>query len=212
MSNQKIKFGKYNLIIEPLKEFSNAVFNARKSPTLEFEDLCKFLDKKLLKTHKRQDIKGIKGAGKRYWGGLNGNTIKRLEIMAHEYNESLNITRLVPATVIPEEIVNPDKYQEGSTKTISVNVYERNSKARKKCIEHFGDNCTICGFNFGAVFGELGEGFIHVHHLKPLSEIKESYNLDPITDLRPVCPNCHSMLHRQVPALSIEDLVNLKKS
>ncbi len=212
MSNQKISFGKYNLIIEPLQGFSNAVFNARKNPTPEFDDLCKFLDRELLKTHKRQNINGVKGAGKRYWGELNNKTIKRLEAIAKKYNEGLNKPPLVPSIVIPEEIVNPDKYQEGSTKTISVNVYERNPKARKKCIEHYGDSCTICSFNFGTVFGELGEGFIHVHHLKPLSEIKGSYNLDPITDLRPVCPNCHSMLHRQTPALSIEDLVNLKKA
>lgn len=208
MSNQKIIFGKYNLIIEPLKKFYNAVFSARNNPTPEFDDLCNFLDKELSQKHKRQ----INGTGKRYWGELNDRTIKRLEVIADKYNESLNITPLVSATIIPEEITSPEKYQEGSTKIISVNVYERNPKARSKCIEHYGNNCTICDFNFGEVFGELGEGFIHVHHLKPLSEIKESYNLDPITDLRPVCPNCHSMLHRKSPALSIEDLVNLKKA
>lgn len=211
MSNQKISFGKYNLIIEPLKGFSNAVLYPRKNPTPEFDNLCMFLDKELLKTHKRQNLNNVKDAGKRYWGELNEKTIKKLEAIALKYNNSLNKAPLVPATIIPEEVVNPEKYQEGLTKTISVNVYERNPKARKKCIEHYGDSCTICDFNFGVVFGELGEGFIHVHHLKPLSEIKESYNLDPITDLRPVCPNCHSMLHRQTPALSIEELINLRK-
>jgi 5-methylcytosine-specific restriction protein A len=52
----------------------------------------------------------------------------------------------------------------------------------------------------------LGEGFIHVHHLKPLAQIGEQYELDPINDLRPVCPNCHAMLHRASPALSIDAL------
>ena len=42
----------------------------------------------------------------------------------------------------------------------------------------------------------IGTGYIHVHNLKPLSEIKEEYKVDPINDLRPVCPNCHSMIHK----------------
>ena len=33
---------------------------------------------------------------------------------------------------------------------------------------------------------EVGEGFIHVHHIKPVSEIGETYQVDPIDDLIPV--------------------------
>ena len=62
------------------------------------------------------------------------------------------------------------------------------------------------GFNFGKVFGELGEGFIHIHHLRPLSEIGEEYKVNPVEDLRPVCPNCHAMIHRRSPPLSIEEV------
>jgi len=39
--------------------------------------------------------------------------------------------------------------------------------ARKRCLEHYGTKCTVCGFNFEAVYGELGKRFIHVHHLTP---------------------------------------------
>jgi 5-methylcytosine-specific restriction protein A len=53
----------------------------------------------------------------------------------------------------------------------------------------------MCGLNFGAVYGSLAEGFIHVHHVKPLSEISAEYEVDPIADLRPVCPNCHAVIH-----------------
>lgn len=56
------------------------------------------------------------------------------------------------------------------------------------------------------IYGEIGNGFIHVHHLVPLSAIKENYHLDPINDLIPVCPNCHAMLHRQNPPLTPEEL------
>jgi 5-methylcytosine-specific restriction enzyme A len=41
---------------------------------------------------------------------------------------------------------------------------------------------------------------------KPLGEVGEAYRLDPIEDLRPVCPNCDAMLHQQKPALKIEKL------
>ena len=56
------------------------------------------------------------------------------------------------------------------------------------------------------VYGEIAKGFIHVHHLIPLSEIKENYQVNPKTDLIPVCPNCHAMLHRQDPPLTPEAL------
>ena len=51
-----------------------------------------------------------------------------------------------------------------------------------------------------------------MHHLKQLSDIGDEYELDPIKDLRPVCPNCHAMIHRQKSALSIEDIKLLIKS
>ena len=74
------------------------------------------------------------------------------------------------------------------------------------CIDHYGPTCVVCGFNFEAVYGELGKGYIHVHHLVPLSEVDAEYKVDPIKDLRPVCPNCHAMIHREVPAKSIDEI------
>jgi len=71
----------------------------------------------------------------------------------------------------------------------------------------WGTRCVVCNFDFAETYGpELGDGFIHVHDLKPLAEIGEAYVLNPEEDLRPVCPNCHAMLHRVQPALSIESL------
>jgi predicted HNH restriction endonuclease len=67
----------------------------------------------------------------------------------------------------------------------------------------------VCGFDFVAAYGELGDGFIHVHHVRPLSDIGEEYEVDPIKDLRPVCPNCHAMIHRVLRAMSIERLKSI---
>jgi len=110
-----------------------------------------------------------------------------------------------------EEVESLEGLIEGTTKVISVNAYERNTEARKKCIAHHGYSCNCCGFSFERTYGELGKAFIHVHHVKPLAEIKESYVVDPINDLVPLCANCHAMVHRVSPPLSIEQLkVELK--
>ncbi|CAD5284994.1 MULTISPECIES: HNH endonuclease [unclassified Imperialibacter] len=128
--------------------------------------------------------------------------------MRNELIEALEEMGQTGEEKYPEEIQieGLTKLHEGSKKTIVVNTYERNSVARKRCIEHWSPSCSVCDFDFGNVYGELGRGFIHVHHLIPISEVGEAYNVDPINDLRPVCPNCHSMLHRTNPPLEIDEL------
>jgi len=107
---------------------------------------------------------------------------------------------------LPEEVDAPEEYIEGASKTVSVNSYERNSDARKKCIAHHGYSCVACGFNFEKFYGEIGEKYIHVHHIIPLSEIRKEYVVDPVNDLIPICANCHGIIHRTKPALTIEQL------
>lgn len=105
-----------------------------------------------------------------------------------------------------EEIEDTEKLTEGTIKAIFVNAYERNPEARRKCILLYGWACTVCGFDFKTVYGEWGRNFIHVHHLKKLSEIKTKYTVDPSKDLTPLCANCHAMIHRANPPLSVEEL------
>ncbi|WP_201770530.1 HNH endonuclease [Bordetella bronchiseptica] len=114
-----------------------------------------------------------------------------------------------PATSVmrfPEELPESGFYVEGAKKTITVNAYERDTAARAACLRRWGLRCAVCSFDFKTRYGDLGEGYIHVHHLRPLAEIGVAYELDPVRDLRPVCPNCHAMLHRRTPVLSIEAL------
>lgn len=111
-----------------------------------------------------------------------------------------------------EEIDEDERLSEGLTKTITVNVYERNPLARKRCIEHYGAKCIICDFDFEEKYGKIGKGFIHVHHLVDIATIGKEYEVDYVKDLIPVCPNCHAMLHKKKPAYSIEEmkmLINL---
>jgi 5-methylcytosine-specific restriction protein A len=83
-------------------------------------------------------------------------------------------TEVNPTYFSPDEIIDPDKYSEGAKKRITVNSYERNNEARNKCIEIYGLNCAVCNTNFEDVYGNIGIGFIHVHHTKPLSEINNN--------------------------------------
>jgi len=146
--------------------------------------------------------------------------IPRLKLNEHDRNifaELLNAEKVTQAPIdnfdsleiqsIPEEInYKSEKFIEGAATTITINAYERNPKTRKICIKHYGTICYVCNFEFSSKYGSIGQGYIHVHHLKPLSEIKADYQVDPILDLRPVCPNCHAMLHIQEPPLTIEEL------
>lgn len=84
---------------------------------------------------------------------------------------------------------------EGGPRQVIETSYERNPEARRRCIAHYGTACSVCGMDFEEVYGPLAKGLIHVHHLNPLSEIGEEYEVDPIADMRPVCPNCHAVIH-----------------
>ncbi|PYK61044.1 MAG: hypothetical protein DME21_10095, partial [Verrucomicrobia bacterium] len=108
--------------------------------------------------------------------------------------------------VSPDEVTLHGALTEGAVKSILVNAYERSPEARRKCIEHYGLACFVCGFNFGAVYASTARGCIHVHHLKPLSELRAKYVVDPIVDLRPVCPNCHAVIHSREPQYTVDQV------
>ena len=107
------------------------------------------------------------------------------------------------------EVDVSESHQEGAVYRVLVNRYERDPKARAKCIRHHGTRCAVCELEFEQRYGRIGKGFIHIHHLRPLGRLRSSYRLDPLKDLVPVCPNCHAMLHRRDPPYDIEQLREL---
>lgn len=111
-----------------------------------------------------------------------------------------------------EEVVGLNEtFFEGSVSKVMVNRYERDVRARQKCIDYYGLDCKVCAVNFELLYGDLGRGFIHVHHKKELNSIGYGYEVDPIEDLVPVCPNCHAMLHKRIPAFTVEELMEVLK-
>jgi 5-methylcytosine-specific restriction protein A len=95
---------------------------------------------------------------------------------------------------------------EGALIEVVSKRYERSRINRAACIEIQGTSCVVCSFDFGTAYGPIGEGFIHVHHVVPVSTIGRGVIVDPGKDLVPVCPNCHAMLHTSRPPLLPDEL------
>lgn len=107
---------------------------------------------------------------------------------------------------LPDELPTDQTLKEGGRLQVLVNAHERNPEARRRCLQAHGTRCAACGLSFGATYGPDCEGFIHVHHLRPLSGKKRPSRVDPVRDLRPVCPNCHAVIHLSSPCLTIEQV------
>jgi hypothetical protein len=123
--------------------------------------------------------------------------------LMHEHLSLFDSTSV--ATPIPADLVG-EAFIEGALHRVSTNRYERDDCARRACIAHFGASCCICHFDFGKTYGNLALGFIHVHHIVPLSSVGEEYTVDPIKDLIPVCPNCHAVFHLSDPPHTFDEV------
>jgi 5-methylcytosine-specific restriction protein A len=82
--------------------------------------------------------------------------------------------------------------------------YERKPVNREICLSVRGRRCYCCNLDFREAYGDIADGFIEVHHTKPVSEMGPNYLINPITELVPICSNCHSVVHLSRPAASID--------
>lgn len=97
-----------------------------------------------------------------------------------------------------------ESFYEGRLKEVRLTKPERNPRARAACLHHYGSQCLCCGMTFERVYGEDAARLVVVHHLKPLGAAHGQREVDPVQDLRPVCPNCHAVIHLTNPPLSID--------
>lgn len=123
------------------------------------------------------------------------------------------------AALISEEIPKWEKeffapkenFLEGKALMVAHVKYERNRKAREACLAAKGYSCSVCGMNFEQSYGLDFKNIIEVHHIVPISSIGEEYSVNPLTDLVPVCPNCHAALHSKSGGVyTIEELINIR--
>ncbi len=97
---------------------------------------------------------------------------------------------------------------EGTPVTVVQVKYERDPKLREICLAHHGVACVVCGVKFAKEFPtiEQARDFIHVHHLRPLSEVTVAHRVDPVADMVPLCPNCHGVAHLRRPPFTVTEL------
>ena len=99
-----------------------------------------------------------------------------------------------------------EKYPEGASVTVQVNRYERDPRNRAAALSIHGYACKGCGLVMSDLYGDIATGFIEVHHIKPVSVMGDNYLIDPVKDLLPLCPNCHSIVHRRKPPYTLNEL------
>ena len=137
------------------------------------------------------------------------NNFKLIEQLANEV-ASLSMSLVLSLLEVEEVTDSIPGFEaglpEGAKIKVEVNKYERNPVNRVACISHYGPVCQVCGFDFLKFYGDIGSGYIEVHHLIPVSEMGGSYMINPIRDLIPLCSNCHSMVHRRNPPFTPEEL------
>ena len=111
---------------------------------------------------------------------------------------------------VGDDPADTDEATEGAILTRLHCVRERNrdliGRKKQKALELFGVlRCEVCSFDFRTCYGEIGEGFIECHHIKPLSALAPNAKTK-LADLALVCANCHRMLHRGRAWPSLADL------
>lgn len=127
------------------------------------------------------------------------------------------ICALAKLKVEPDDsLSSSDTAQEFETRVIGIEgkklgyygvKYERSPKLRQLAIQIHGLQCNACDFDFEKAYGEHAKGFIHVHHVKPISEYEEDQVVDPATDMITLCANCHAAVHKKSQQLlSVEQL------
>lgn len=95
---------------------------------------------------------------------------------------------------------------EGAIVSAQASRVERSRTAREACIAHHGSQCSVCEMLFEQRYGPEAEGLIHVHHLLPIATRGGRHPVNAVQELRPVCPNCHAVIHAVNPPRSIESV------
>lgn len=104
----------------------------------------------------------------------------------------------------PEKVIRKS-YLEGQKKERVLELISRNYRLAIEAKKKWGLDCQICGFNFEKTYGPLGREFIEVHHLRQLARQDGKGSKITVEDVRPVCSNCHSIIHRR------KDMLLLRK-
>jgi len=124
---------------------------------------------------------------------------------------TIRFSAAVVAILPTEEVIENKEpevigYPEGSVVTVKANRYERDKRNRAAAIAIHGTACKGCGLEMDMRYGPIASGYVEIHHITPVSELGAEYIIDPARDLVPLCPNCHAVVHRRIPPLTVSEL------
>ena len=147
--------------------------------------------------------------------GLSVTFAHRVDSDSNQNEELDNISivatgfALIASGLVRNPEAAEDDSVEGDEKTSPITRYERSPVNRARCIAHFGTSCYVCSFDFGKVYGSFAEGYIEVHHKTPVSQLEKPRAVNPITDMVPLCPNCHAVVHMFNPPMDPDKLKSI---
>jgi hypothetical protein len=146
--------------------------------------------------------------------------ISRTNILKNQINKvRLSELETGLAGQLPEESTlslqdTQTEFPEGGIQEVTLELRKRSPLLRKQAIARYGYRCQICGFSFEEFYGDLGKGYIEVHHLTPLSD-REDEASTRLEDVAVVCANCHRILHRNgknpIPIETLREMVKHKR-
>lgn len=141
--------------------------------------------------------------------GFSGGAETNNFLIARGFRDIRNKNTGVRITVVAEGEDDAGAYPEGKQAFAWHRKLERSAKLAKRVqdqrLKKVGDLCDVCGFSFHKYYGPIGVGFIEAHHTVPVSQFK-GQRITRIEEIALVCSNCHRMLHRLSPLLSVADL------
>jgi len=143
----------------------------------------------------------------REWREADGEVI--VNALLERYREEIEkeVVRDLTALQVEEGDEGVIAGFEGGKNLVYTNRYERDKTLRTAAIRIHGTTCKGCGFNFAMIYGPRGEGYIEVHHLRPVSSLGGTVRVDPKEDMTVLCSNCHRMIHRHHDdVLTVEEL------
>lgn len=122
------------------------------------------------------------------------------------------MAELIGYDVLDEIAVDEQPAFEGAILQSVVQRRERNPRNRLLCVRVHGEKCIVCLTEPRLQYGDAGS-IIEVHHLEPLASLDKPRPYNPMTDLVPLCPNCHRAIHtRKSVPYGVDELKEIMRN
>lgn len=207
-----------HLVLLKFGDFSTPCIRQMQAANYEQQATARGLLKQIARSH---DLKINPDHGLDDWVVSGGDFSIEITVRNVDEHDSANAvantakTIMVPLMAAMAELIGYDEWTdetpdiEGEVTETLIRKRERSRRNRYLCLSIHGNKCAACGFSPMETFGENGN-IIEVHHLEPVSLLEMPRQYDPVSDLIPLCPNCHRLIHTRRPVpFSLDELKEL---